>query len=85
MTKYKDPLNPDYTHVDLTAHDKRAAKKRQEKREKTRFIAKQLYKQIFPDSTLGCLSGHSGMFERFVKLAEKLENGDLTGTGIGRV
>lgn len=58
---------------------------RMAKKQKTEQLAKTLYKEIFPDSTLGCLSGHSGMFERFVKLAEKLENGDLTGTGIGRV
>lgn len=34
--------------------------------------AKQIYREIFPTSTLSVMSGHSEMFDKFFNVAERL-------------
>ena len=58
-------------------HDFMVAKANKIKHKKTRHLAKKLYKEVFPNSSLSCLSGHSTMFEKFIEIAEKLQNGTL--------
>lgn len=57
--------------------DKAAIAKRKEEKEANNFLAKQMLKEIFPNSMSAYPSGHSVLFEKFVKLAEKIRSGAI--------
>lgn len=64
--------------VALEARKVMADAKVKKQKEETRKLAKTLYKEIFSEIPVSCLTGESRFFDRFIKLAEKIQRGDLT-------